>query len=48
MSVVHSSRGRLAPVSERLLAEPVIVCRMARALLGRGAPGGLGGDGRGL
>ena len=34
MSVVHSSQGRLAPVSERLLAEPVIVCRMARALLG--------------
>ena len=34
MSVVHSSRGRLAPVSDRLLAEPVIVCRMARALLG--------------
>ena len=34
MSVVHSSRGRLAPVSDRLLAEPVIVCRLARALLG--------------
>ena len=34
MSVVHSSRGRLAPVSDRLLAEPVIICRLARALLG--------------
>jgi molybdopterin-dependent oxidoreductase alpha subunit len=34
MSVVHASRGRLAPVSERLLAEPVIVGRLARALLG--------------
>jgi formate dehydrogenase major subunit len=38
MSVVHSSRGRLAPVSDRLLAEPVIVCRMARALLGAEHP----------
>ena len=34
MSVVHTSRGRLAPVSDRLLAEPVIICRLARALLG--------------
>jgi formate dehydrogenase major subunit len=31
---VHTSRGRLAPVSDRLLAEPVIICRLARALLG--------------
>jgi formate dehydrogenase major subunit len=38
MSVVHTSKGRLAPVSERLLSEPVIVCRMARALLGADHP----------
>jgi formate dehydrogenase major subunit len=34
MSVVHSSRGRLRPVSKTLLAEPVIICRLARILLG--------------
>ncbi len=34
MSVVHSSRGRLEPVSTTLLAEPVIVSRLARTLLG--------------
>ena len=38
MSVVHSSRGRLAPVSDRLLSEPVIVCRLARAVLGPDHP----------
>jgi formate dehydrogenase major subunit len=38
MSVVHSSRGRLRPVSEHLLAEPVIVARMAQAALGEGHP----------
>ncbi|WP_139006750.1 FdhF/YdeP family oxidoreductase [Arthrobacter crystallopoietes] len=34
MSVVHSTRGRLTPVSEHLLAEPVIIARMAQAVLG--------------
>ena len=30
MSVVHSTQGRLQPVSEHLLAEPVIIARLAR------------------
>ncbi|MCY7403926.1 MAG: FdhF/YdeP family oxidoreductase [Cryobacterium sp.] len=34
MSVVRTTQGRLKPVSEHLLAEPVIVARMARATLG--------------
>jgi formate dehydrogenase major subunit len=34
MSCVHSTQGRLTPVSEHLLAEPVIVARMAAATLG--------------
>ena len=34
MSCVHSTQGRLTPVSEHLLAEPVIVARMAAAALG--------------
>ncbi|WP_434922280.1 FdhF/YdeP family oxidoreductase [Glutamicibacter sp. PAEs-4] len=34
MSVIKSTRGRLTPVSEHLLAEPVIVARMAQAILG--------------
>ena len=34
MSVVRSTQGRLEPVSEHLLAEPVIVARMAAATLG--------------
>ncbi|QVQ52077.1 FdhF/YdeP family oxidoreductase [Spiractinospora alimapuensis] len=34
MSVVHASRGRLAPASDHLLSEIAIVCRMARAVLG--------------
>jgi molybdopterin-dependent oxidoreductase alpha subunit len=34
MSVVHASRGRLAPASEHLLSEVAILCRLARALLG--------------
>jgi anaerobic selenocysteine-containing dehydrogenase len=38
MSVVHASRGRLEPVSETLLAEPVVVCRLARRLLGPDHP----------
>ena len=38
MSAVHPSRGRLDPVSDELLAEPVIICRLARVLLGTGHP----------
>jgi formate dehydrogenase major subunit len=38
MSVVHRSQGRLRPVSEHLLAEPVIVARMAQAALGEDHP----------
>ncbi|WP_426302364.1 FdhF/YdeP family oxidoreductase [Arthrobacter sp. R-11] len=34
MSVVHSTQGRLQPVSEHLLAEPVIIARMAEATFG--------------
>ncbi|MGW1145851.1 FdhF/YdeP family oxidoreductase [Streptomyces sp. NPDC002454] len=34
MGVVHASRGRLAPAGPELLSEPVIVCRLARAVLG--------------
>ena len=33
MSVVHSSKGVLAPVSNHLLSEPVIVCRLAKVTL---------------
>jgi molybdopterin-dependent oxidoreductase alpha subunit len=35
MGVVHLSRGVLPPVSEHLLSEPEIVCRLADATLGR-------------
>ncbi|NLT30011.1 MAG: FdhF/YdeP family oxidoreductase, partial [Propionibacterium sp.] len=38
MSMVHPTRGRLRPVSEHLLAEPVIVARMAEATLGPDHP----------
>ncbi|MBU8867927.1 FdhF/YdeP family oxidoreductase [Paenarthrobacter aromaticivorans] len=34
MSVIHKTQGRLAPTSEHLLSEPVIVARMAQATLG--------------
>ena len=34
MGVVQASRGRLAPASEHLLSEPVIVARLAAATLG--------------
>ncbi|NAZ14907.1 FdhF/YdeP family oxidoreductase [Glutamicibacter soli] len=34
MSVIHSTQGRLNPVSDHLLSEPVIVARMAQAILG--------------
>ena len=38
MSVVHSTQGRLQPVSEHLLAEPVIIARMADATFGEDHP----------
>ncbi|MGO2112508.1 MAG: FdhF/YdeP family oxidoreductase [Pseudoclavibacter sp.] len=38
MSMVHTTQGRLRPVSEHLLAEPVIVARMAEAALGLDHP----------
>ncbi|MGV3504526.1 MAG: FdhF/YdeP family oxidoreductase [Adhaeribacter sp.] len=34
MGVVQSSQGNLQPVSEALLSEPAIVCRLAKATLG--------------
>ena len=34
MSVVHASRGRLRPASDRLLSEVSIVCRLAAQVLG--------------
>jgi molybdopterin-dependent oxidoreductase alpha subunit len=34
MSVVHASRGRLAPASDKLMSEVDIVCRLARTVLG--------------
>jgi molybdopterin-dependent oxidoreductase alpha subunit len=34
MSVVQASRGVLRPVSDELLSEPLIVCRLAKATLG--------------
>jgi anaerobic selenocysteine-containing dehydrogenase len=34
MGVVQSSKGNLTPVSDKLLSEPVIVCRLAQATLG--------------
>ncbi|GAB3190756.1 FdhF/YdeP family oxidoreductase [Nesterenkonia suensis] len=34
MSIISSTQGRLAPVSDQLLAEPVILSRMAQAILG--------------
>ncbi|MDJ0378176.1 FdhF/YdeP family oxidoreductase [Cryobacterium sp. PH31-L1] len=38
MSVVRTTQGRLEPVSEHLLAEPVIIARMAHATLGDDHP----------
>lgn len=35
MGVVQSSQGVLQPVSDQLLSEPVIVCRLAMATLGK-------------
>jgi len=38
MGIVHASRGRLEPASDRLLSEPRIVARLARATLGDRPP----------
>ncbi|MGW6173516.1 FdhF/YdeP family oxidoreductase [Arthrobacter sp. NPDC055138] len=38
MSVIRSTQGRLEPVSEHLLAEPVIIARMAQATFGDDHP----------
>jgi formate dehydrogenase major subunit len=38
MSVVRTTQGRLEPVSDHLLAEPVIIARMAAATLGDDHP----------
>jgi molybdopterin-dependent oxidoreductase alpha subunit len=35
MGVVQESKGILKPVSENLLSEPVIVCRLAKAVFGK-------------
>jgi oxidoreductase alpha (molybdopterin) subunit len=35
MGVVQASKGVLEPVSDHLLSEPVIVCRLAKAVLGK-------------
>ncbi|WP_371792552.1 FdhF/YdeP family oxidoreductase [Streptomyces sp. NBC_01471] len=37
MGLVHASRGNLTPAGPRLLSEPAIVARMARAVLGAGS-----------
>lgn len=34
MGVVQQSKGNLTPISNELLSEPVIVCRLAKAVLG--------------
>ncbi|OQP62823.1 hypothetical protein A3860_26285 [Niastella vici] len=38
MGVIQWSKGVLPPVSEQLLSEPVIVCRLAKATLGSRSP----------
>jgi molybdopterin-dependent oxidoreductase alpha subunit len=37
MGVVHSSKGSLKPVSDSLMSEPMIVCRLAEAVFGERA-----------
>ena len=39
MGVVQSSKGMLTPVSDHLLSEPVIICRLAKATLDQRPPG---------
>lgn len=38
MGVVQSSKGVLKPISDDLLSEPIIVCRLAKALFGNSGP----------
>lgn len=38
MGVVQSSKGILKPVSDDLLSEPAIICRLAKAVLGERSP----------
>ncbi|WP_207510600.1 FdhF/YdeP family oxidoreductase [Longitalea luteola] len=38
MGVIQLSKGVLPPVSDQLLSEPVIVCRLAKATLGNRSP----------
>ena len=38
MGIINASRGRLAPASEDLLSEPMIVARLAAAVLGPTTP----------
>ena len=38
MGVVQSSKGVLKPISDDLLSEPIIVCRLAKALFGNFGP----------
>lgn len=38
MGVVQASKGNLKPVSDQLLSEPAIVCRLAEAVLGPRTP----------
>jgi molybdopterin-dependent oxidoreductase alpha subunit len=38
MGVIQLSKGVLTPVSDQLLSEPVIVCRLAKATLGQRSP----------
>ncbi len=33
MGIIHSSKGRLNPISDKLMSEPMIVCRLAKATL---------------
>lgn len=37
MGVIQQSKGNLKPISEKMLSEPVIVCRLAQAVLGQEA-----------
>jgi len=38
MGVIQSSKGVLTPISDNLLSEPVIICRLAKTLFGDSGP----------
>ena len=40
MGVIQSSKGILKPVSDHLLSEPIIICRLAKAVFGDSSPVG--------